>query len=43
MIDINVIEKKTRRKGINLGLRGANFSENYLVLDQFLKSRNKLA
>ncbi len=42
MIDINVIEKKTRRKGINLGLRGANFSENYLVLDQFLKSSNKI-
>ncbi len=42
MIDINVIEEKTKKKGINIGLRGANFSENYLVLDQFLKSGNTI-
>ena len=42
MVDINAFEKATNKSGINLGLIGANYSENYLVLDQFLKSGNSL-
>ena len=42
MVDINAIEKLTNKSGINLGLIGANYSENYLVLDQFLKAGNTI-
>jgi len=42
MADILAVEKATDRKGINLGLIGANYAENYLVLDQFLKNGNTI-
>lgn len=42
MVDINLIETVTAFKGINLGLIGACYAENYLLLDQFLKNNNKL-
>ena len=42
MVDIKTIEDKTGKKGINLGLTGANYAENYLVLDQFIKAGNKI-
>ncbi|MCW3077779.1 MAG: hypothetical protein JWO32_2388 [Bacteroidetes bacterium] len=42
MVDISTIEKHTGKTGINLGIRGANFAENYLVLDQFLKKGNTI-
>ena len=42
MIDVNLIEKITGKVGINLGLTGSNYAENYLILDQFFKSGNKV-
>lgn len=41
-IDINEVEKVTKLTGINLGLTGANYAENYLLLQQFLKNGNKV-
>ena len=41
-IDINEVEKITGKTGINLGLTGANYAENYLLLAQFLKSGNSV-
>jgi hypothetical protein len=42
MVDVDTIEKKTGKKGINLGLTGANYAENYLLLYQFLKQGNRV-
>lgn len=42
MIDVNVVEKKTGKSGINLGLVGANNAESYIILNRFLNSGNSI-
>lgn len=42
MVDINKIESITGKKGINLGLTGVGFAENYLLFDQFIKNNNSV-
>ena len=42
MIDVVGFEQKTRTTSINLGITGSNYSEQYLILDQFFKSGNKI-
>ncbi len=42
MVDIVGMEKQLGKKGINLGVTGSNFSEQYLVLDQFYKKKNTI-
>ena len=42
MVDINSIEKRIDKTGINLGLIGANYAESCILLDQFLKNGNKI-
>ncbi len=41
-IDINEVERVTGKKGINLGLTGANYAENYLLLTEFFKQGNSV-
>ncbi|SMC79019.1 hypothetical protein SAMN04488101_10346 [Pedobacter nyackensis] len=40
-LDIKLVDSITQRKGVNLGVGGAGFADNYLILDKFIKS-NKL-
>ncbi|MGZ4037283.1 MAG: hypothetical protein ACXVPQ_05600, partial [Bacteroidia bacterium] len=42
MVDVKLIEAKTKKQGINLGMTGTNYSELYLAFDQFLKNKNTL-
>ena len=41
IININTIDSICKTEGINLGTSGGNYSENYLLLNQFLK-KNKI-
>jgi hypothetical protein len=41
-VDINQVERLTEKKGINLGVIGVNYAENYLLLDQFIRNGNKV-
>lgn len=42
MVDVVGFEKNTGKVAINLGVTGSNYSEQYLVLDKFFKSGNKV-
>ena len=42
VIDVCLIEKKLNKTGINISMTGANFSEMYLILDQFIKLGNEI-
>ncbi|HXU28295.1 MAG TPA: hypothetical protein VN698_13775 [Bacteroidia bacterium] len=41
-IDIDTIEKRTKKTAINLGCDGAALMENYIVLKNFLQANNKI-
>jgi hypothetical protein len=41
-IDINQVEDLTKKRGINLGVIGVNYAENFLLLDQFIRNGNSI-
>ena len=41
-VDIDVVQKKTRRSAVNLGCDGASLMENFVILKQFLNNGNKI-